>query len=976
MDADDRAPPIVERPRTADEIAAVVDARHMASGFAPRGVDRLRDALVRIGARYGEILTEQLNALPERHIEAFLSRFAGPPAPPEPAEVLLSFVPVSAPLAEPRSGPPPVGVKELGSGPSLLECSPGAVAQPIVVPAHTEVAAAPAAGDSEPVVFETVADLAVLRAEAVQALVFDARRFVFARIDGLLSPAGYGGASLLADARPFEFAAHFDAAGVLGVPGLAQVGVDVELAGAGLRPPEATFEWGLRTNEGFVALAVESDSTSQLSRSGTVMLAAPKDWSRSAIAGIESRWLSCRMVHHGVALPDGVTFVPPCVTRIRVFAIVEVRGAALAAVCHGEAPLDPSKDYFVFGERPRFGDVFQMSAPAFMQPDTQVTLHVEMTNPAGLLEGPLPPVRAEGRPRVRWEAHSARGWVPVDADDGTESFTRGGELTFTLPDDVAATTIAGRSGGWVRARLVAGHYGPAQVIDGVVYPVAPSVAKLSIDARARVRPRAPHRVVLEGLLGPQLFDPAPADAFDLFAVPREPGTALYLALRVHEARSRDLPLSLQVQPAEPTGRPVMRSLRAPGAGSRWQWLDAGGWRDCEVEADETSGMRRAGLVRLRIRVGEAGASLPLWLRALWPPTHEAPALRRIAINAVRARQTTTVRNEIVGSSTGRPRQVFDALRTPIVGEVVLQVFEGETWVRWEHVGDLAEADAQARVFTLDRVSGRIEFGDAMRGRIPPPGANNLRLHRYHVGGGRRGNRPARAVSQLRTTVPYIEAVANFEPSAGGQDAPDAATRQREAGAWLRHRGRAVCRDDYTDLARAAAPEVARAYCLGACDPAAGRWSAAQAAGTVSVIVVPDSDAPRPQPTLELLETVKRHLDSRCPLAVEVVVLGPAYAAVSVSARVQCAPGESAYAVAGACRQRLQQFLHPLHGGASGGGWAPGVRPHRSDLVALLGAVDGVQHVDALQLRVDEPAGAEAPGIDDAMVCCGSLEIGS
>ncbi|MBS1699626.1 MAG: baseplate J/gp47 family protein, partial [Actinobacteria bacterium] len=156
----------------------------------------------------------------------------------------------------------------------------------------------------------------------------------------------------------------------------------------------------------------------------------------------------------------------------------------------------------------------------------------------------------------------------------------------------------------------------------------------------------------------------------------------------------------------------------------------------------------------------------------------------------------------------------------------------------------------------------------------------------------------------------------------------------------------------------------------------GRWTAAQAAGTVSVIVVPHSDAPRPQPTLELLETVKRHLDSRCPLAVEVVVLGPAYAAVSVTARMQCAPGESAHAVAGACRQRLQQFLHPLHGGASGGGWAPGVRPHRSDLVALLGAVDGVLHVDALQMRVDEPAGAEAPGIDDAMVCCGSLEIGS
>ncbi|MCK7494836.1 MAG: baseplate J/gp47 family protein [Comamonadaceae bacterium] len=124
---------------------------------------------------------------------------------------------------------------------------------------------------------------------------------------------------------------------------------------------------------------------------------------------------------------------------------------------------------------------------------------------------------------------------------------------------------------------------------------------------------------------------------------------------------------------------------------------------------------------------------------------------------------------------------------------------------------------------------------------------------------------------------------------------------------------------------------------------------------------------------ELLDTVRAFLDARRPLGAELVLLGPRYVPVDVVARVAAAPGASAHKVATACRERLLAFLHPVHGNERGEGWAPGSRPHRSDLVARLGAVDGASHVVDLRWRVDD-AGLDPAARAQALVCAGSVEV--
>jgi hypothetical protein len=121
------------------------------------------------------------------------------------------------------------------------------------------------------------------------------------------------------------------------------------------------------------------------------------------------------------------------------------------------------------------------------------------------------------------------------------------------------------------------------------------------------------------------------------------------------------------------------------------------------------------------------------------------------------------------------------------------------------------------------------------------------------------------------------------------------------------------------------------------------------AGRAGVIVVPDAPDARPTPSLGLLRTVKAHLERRCSPTVDLWVAGPEWIEVAVVATVAAVSVEAADALAGRVRAALDGFIHPLTGGPAGQGWPFGRTPRRSDLFALLEAVEGVQSVPALEV---------------------------
>lgn len=973
-----------------------------------RARDPLREALGQVFAHYCEILTDRLNRAPDAHLSAFAQLLG---AASEPA------VPARAPL--------------------VFKAARAAANAPVpVVPRYTEVAAPPAPGETDAVVYQTEADLDVLRADLARVVAVDTGRCVVAEAGGTIAEAGLPpGVTPFTHAVPLVRAMHIGHPSLWAQSDLIGFSLQAEIAHAGAREPGTQLGWGLTTDGGFVALTPLLDTTDGLAQSGEIRFGALPEGVKiepAALRGVKSCWLTCRIVPAAAAsgpqapVPRDATAgtsAPVTITALRLFADRALEATPVDAALSGRMPLDVTRDFYPFGERPRFGDVFYLASGGFAIANAHALLAIELTNPAGAAPdaSPIPPVSRAGDPRVQWEMHTRTGWRPLPADDKTHALTRDGAVSFAIPADVAPATIGGVTGNWLRVRLVSGSYVPQpRATDAAIAPAdaPPSIARIRVSVSLHIGPVLPERIVIEdGLEARHVVVPAlpPFPAFSLFDPYDTAGRALYLGLAADPAQLAGHTLNVYVALAASDARPVCRA-DDPASVQRWQVRGAAGWRDCTA-LDRTGGLKHAGIVSvtigddvarwsstaleaspalvwLRFMLAasadmrrEAGALAPLpdpdalaaartsIRRAAPAPCDDSAmlAVRLLAPNAVSAVQAIRLERELLGSSNGRPAQSFRLARSPVLGELLLDVREGQEgdardWVRWTCIHDFADAGHDARVFTLDRASGTVRFGDGRKGRIPPAGGNGLRAS-YSAGGGARGNRPAAAIAQLRTTIPYIQSAANCDAATGGQDAVDDTWLRGAALARIRHRDRAVCAEDYADLARRASPQVARALCRGVRDLSSAGDAAQPAQGIVSVLIVPDSAEPQPQPARALLERVRTYLLARCAAGVEVIVLGPAYLRASVEAQIAVAADASPVRVAAACEARVNAFLHPVSGNARGEGWAFGEIPHASDLLAALRTVQGIDHVRGLRLFFD----AGEPGLrerGDFLVCAG------
>src|SRR5262249_51134170 len=137
---------------------------------------------------------------------------------------------------------------------------------------------------------------------------------------------------------------------------------------------------------------------------------------------------------------------------------------------------------------------------------------------------------------------------------------------------------------------------------------------------------------------------------------------------------------------------------------------------------------------------------------------------------------------------------------------------GEVWVAWQERPHLYFSGPADRHYVIERSGGRVLFGDGVHGRIPAPGADNLRARTYRAGGGAEGNVSAGSIRQVLAGV-LAQGGTTPRAAEGGADGEAVASVLERAPRLLRHRGQALAAADYEALAREASPAVAVARAL-------------------------------------------------------------------------------------------------------------------------------------------------------------------
>ncbi len=950
--------------------------------------DHLAMALIAIFGRFAEIILNRLNQVPDKNLLAFLDLLGEARLRPQPAQVPLSF-----------------------------SLAPGSTID-AVVPRGTLVASPPAEGDQDPVLFETEHELVITSVQLSCLFVREPERDRYADYSAWLNTPPTSAIPIFEGNEPLEHALYLGDDALFGRSDLKELRLSFELASTTLHPDPRTLQWEIWDGKNGLPLVV-ADDTVALTRSGTVVLtgglsAVPIPQQR--VGDRTSRWLRCRLL-------TPITPADPFQAgRVRASHLPEIRsvnaritfgadGLAADAAFANQLPVDLSKDFFPFGERPRFGDSLYLArGQAFAEAGSTVFLHLELTNPKDAENAPIPPTRASDVLELVWDYWDGQSWVPPDAlDDSTDKLTKSGTITCKLGKPPQRKTINGQEKYWLRVRLSAGDYGqearyepvdPEQPERGYRFIpatfAAPSIRRLTIDyLMTRTTP-------LEAVLAYNdfVYTTVHGAPFKPFQPMSEPRPALYLGFSLPAGR-RDFPnrkLSLCLRAAEvrygeasdaPSTSVADDPLRVA-----WAYWNGTQWTDLQVQ-DGSENLTRSGLLEWLAPSDFSGRSdfgrQAYWLRARWESgaCQRSPRLGRVLFNTTTALQAVTVRNEILGSSDGSENQSFRTIRTPLLAGERLEVRERELpataeqalihqasgddaitltedaggqrpeiWVRWLPVADFYGSGPRDRHYVIDPLSGEIRFGNGRAGLIPPVGTGNVRMAYYRTGGGGVGNRPANTIVQLTTTLPYVDRVSNPEPALGGTEAETLDSLRQRAPRALRHRHRAVSIEDYQDLAMLASPAVARARCVPLHDLASDPDTRRSWPGTVSVIVVPRTGDAKPLPSLTLLDEVRHYLDQRRIATADLVVVGPDYVRVDVAVEVALVAIEGGSAVKRSVEQALARFLHPVTGGLDRNGWDFGRKPHSSDLYALLEAVPGVDHLRSLQVVENE----ERPGV--------------
>ena len=1045
-------PPKVDR-RTAEDLVAQVLER-LPEGVTSGAGGNMALSLINVFARFGQIIIERMNKAPQKNLLAFLDLLGISRLPPQAAQAPLTFYMASE--------------------------NPGYVN----VPMGTHVASPPAKGEQHPVVYETAYELVVVSAKLESLVARESTHDQYIVFDAALAPVG---GSPTGTSPPSESAGevrllpHILYIGLKTYPHWPKINqlrlkfnLDEDASGprdvrivrweacaalpapassnAPAQLPSARIE-----DESFLATELTPilDDTNNLTKSGDVVFLNIPEVPTLELEGVTSRWLRCRLLtpiarQHEPFLGMVRHTHLPRIKSVDVEIRLERKGVAMDQVFANEQKVDTTKDFFPFGEKPKFGDALYLSNElVFSNPDAFITLHIALTNPAsGTSEG-LPPTTPHGT-KLRWEFWDGHAWVELgtaemsrrvrisqepsegsamtEFSDTTQTLSETGTVSFRFNKPPQLCEVNGQKNYWIRVWIVAGDYGKdiryeRDPVKGYVAVPAtlspPSIHSIMIDyaVDGTAKPEALiaynnfscHHIAADA--NPfQPFIPAPEDHAVYFGfnapVPQH-GSRTEAGGKNRRPSGREFfpnrSMSIYVALAEGDEKSLDAASQEPSA---WEYWNGSAWTKWTVR-DDTQGLLRSGLIRVLAPPdyalkNEFGVER-YWLRLLQTPDRPVPRLHRVLLNTTLAKQVSTFLNEVLGTSNGKPRQKFQVTHAPVLAGERLEVRElaepplyelirlkedegddaitkvkkssakGEDiWVRWHEVPNFYGSSSRDRHYVLDRLTGAVNFGDGVNGLIPPVLPANIRMSSYQSGGGSSGNKPAGVITQLKTAVPYIGKVINWEPATGGAEAEAEADLFERGTRVLRHNHRAVTVEDFEDLAVLGSPGVARAKCVSNYDLTEDPLCRHRRPGMVSIIVVPRSAEAQPRPSAALLSDVRSFLNDRCaPTLARMVLLGPVYVTLDVTVEIAVNDIEIAGDVELAVTLALARFLHPLTGGREDTGWRFGARPHRSDLFSLLEHVPGVSHVRSLEMLLN---GGKPEQMAWSLLCCGQSRV--
>ncbi len=714
--------------RAAWEICADVRAL-LPSPRWPEHGERFESALIQVFARFSELIINRLNKAPEKNLLAFLDLLGVSQLPMQAARVPLTFT----------------------MAPGGATCAK--------VPARTQVAAPPGQGQQKPVVFETERELFVTTAKLDSLLIKFGARDLYKDLSSILplpsasQPAVAAAAEMtLIAAQPIPHVLYIAVPVSPSWPHIDQLRLRVVLeAGAAPIVDSRSLQWEMSAGAGptratggapaltasakpavdqKLVLVPHEDGTKNLTQDGDIVFLNLPQFLPSAIDGMSARWFCCQLLTPITCNPESIAKMVrapqlPAVKEISAEMQLARTGLSIEQAFYNSQKLDLTKDFFPFGERPKFGDTLYLAhKEAFSDPDAKITLHIQLTNPESAPDVGIPNT-ATHNTRLTWEFWNGQEWtklgtsgrllrigdgnadaIDTEFSDETKSLSNDGDVSFRLSTPPAELNLNGQKNYWIRVRIAAGNYGDATQFQKdpatgtlVARPAdfaPPSIRLIKLDYVVKkeaspsavltyndfVYARANSQGSFKPFIPVAAEDAPPAIHFGFTVDP--PHSA-------NQAVSSGAPAQVYAAQGKFPTLPVSAYAVAGGDASQksgdllgnlgvatWEYWDGVTWKKLSVR-DETQNFQRAGLIQFLPPTDFATKKEfdrnKYWLRMCANANDFDPTLRNVYLNTTTAIQGSSIVNDILGSSNGKAGQKFKTFQAMVLADHKLEVRE-------------------------------------------------------------------------------------------------------------------------------------------------------------------------------------------------------------------------------------------------------------------------------------------------------------
>ena len=586
--------------------------------------------------------------------------------------------------------------------------------------------------------------------------------------------------------------------------------------------------------------------------------------------------------------------------------------------------IDINNAFRMFEENPSYNEIFYVAADEILKnKKAKVTMAFSFSEvyvPESVNENAL----------FSFEYWNGKDWEKLSNSeynfrDSTFSFKQPGQVTFIVPKDIKKTLVNNEEHYFIRIRLVTKDFaiGGTYVQDekgnfqwnfnSKVQSPLLSKIRITYDASKQDLEKV---ISYSSFKWNEISDFTSSNKHDkevpIFVLDKEHLPAMYLGFS-SKIKDGEFPIYFEIDNdkinrnenfSDVDVRNLLQHEQNDGVrfvNIIWEYWNGEKWRKLDF-TDFTDSFHESGYINFNIPSDIENQVLYqrdcFWIRAvkLNGSFEKQPLIKQIVINSVYAENADTYRNEVAGSGNGAPGQTFQVAHPNLLPGIKVVVNEGsipsenelekmrkdgikepyeeidkQVWVNYKEVPNFYNSDAFSRHFVIDYSTGRIIFGDGVRGINPPKGKFNIKVSEYKVGGGEIGNVAAHKLQFLTQSIPYIAGCDNPFPAEGGCDMETVENLKSRSAGVFKSLNRAVTCEDFEWLSCEASSSVGRAFCL----------KNKTKDGRIRTIIVPkrnnDFDlSTKLIPSKELLRRVGRYLDDRKLVGTSILLTGPIY----------------------------------------------------------------------------------------------------